>query len=108
MAEVVWPEALQGKIELEQAACTQSCSIAASWGRVLYLSEGPSSKCACTAIIACPPNISLATARKEAEMVLFECVSEALRETNMHPRQVLSCCQAEFTVRNTFLMLSRN
>ncbi|CAK0756185.1 hypothetical protein CVIRNUC_002434 [Coccomyxa viridis] len=40
------------------------------------------------AIIACPPNISLATARKEAEMVLFESVSEALRETNMHPRQV--------------------
>ena len=36
-----------------------------------------------------PPNISMATARKEAEMVLFESVSEALRETNMHPRQVL-------------------
>lgn len=36
-----------------------------------------------------PPKISMATARKEAEMVLFESVSEALRETNMHPRQVL-------------------
>ena len=60
-----------------------------SWSGVLYLSESPSNECACTAVNYSPPNISMATARKEAEMVLFESVSEALRETNMHPRQVL-------------------
>ena len=35
-----------------------------------------------------PAKISMAKARTEAEMVLFESVSEALRESNMHPRQV--------------------
>ena len=50
--------------------------------------EFPSSECAYTAVIVSPPNISMATARKEAEMVLFESMSEALRETRMHPRQV--------------------
>lgn len=35
-----------------------------------------------------PSGISMANARREAEMVLFESVSEALRDVNMHPRQV--------------------
>ena len=56
---------------------------------MLYLSEKLSAQCACTAIVVSPPNISMVTARKEAETVLFESASEALRETNMHPRQVL-------------------
>lgn len=41
-----------------------------------------------TGIDFAPPSISMALARREAEMVLFESVSEALRESNMHPRQV--------------------
>ena len=61
-------------------------------GQVAASGESPSSIRACAAIIACPPTISLGDCTQEAEMVLFESVSEALRETNMHPRQVSSCC----------------
>ena len=68
---------------------TRYYAFAALWGGVLCLSQSPSNECAGTAVNVSPPTISMATARKEAEMVLFESVSEALRETNMHPRQVL-------------------
>ena len=43
---------------------------------------------AAAAVHSVPPAISLKAAREEAEMVLFECVKEALRKSGPKPRQV--------------------
>ena len=44
--------------------------------------------CAVAAVHTVPPAISMKAARDEAEMVLFECVKEALARSGLKPRQV--------------------
>ncbi|CAL8466615.1 g6151 [Coccomyxa elongata] len=48
-------------------------------GQDTYLPEG---------VLSHPPQPTMANARKEAEMVLFDSVRDVLRETNLHPRNV--------------------
>ena len=42
----------------------------------------------CPGVLTHPPQPTMANARKEAEMVLFDSVRDVLRETNLHPRNV--------------------
>ena len=76
------------------------------WG--LTQSSGPRRACLClflrwvvcsarvmfcgaaAAVHTVPPAISLKGAREEAEMVLFECVKEALQTSGLKPRQVMT------------------
>ena len=46
--------------------------------------------CAAAAVHTVPPAISLKGAREEAEMVLFECVKEALQKSGLKARQVMT------------------
>lgn len=43
------------------------------------------------AVHTVPPAISMKAAREEAEMVLYECVKEALAKSRIKPRQVGIC-----------------
>ena len=45
---------------------------------------------AAAAVHTVPPAISLKGAREEAEMVLFECVKEALQKSGLKARQVMT------------------
>ena len=42
----------------------------------------------CAGVLVRPPQPTMANARKEAEMVLFDSVRDVLRATNVHPRNV--------------------
>lgn len=42
----------------------------------------------CPGVLSHPPQPTMANARKEAEMVLFDSVGDVLRETNLRPRNV--------------------
>lgn len=49
-------------------------------------------KCLFAAVQQLPPQISMATARGEAEMVLFDSVKSVLEATGLKPGQVGSLC----------------
>lgn len=57
------------------------------------MAAGASGQCVClsAAVQQIPPQISLAAAREEAEMVLFDSVRNVLEEAKLKPGQVGLC-----------------
>ena len=64
--------------------------------------------CSGSALSQLPPAISMAAAREEAELVIFESVEKALEKANIRPNQVHSTHSRECCVINTFRVIYKH
>ena len=64
--------------------------------------------CSGSALSQLPPAISMAAAREEAELVIFESVEKALEKANIRPNQVHYTYSIEYCVIKTFRVIYKH